>query len=278
LINYENVRAYIMKKIYLNLKRFDIPRCFGGVNDLGEKEEYAKKITSFIDSLNDFKYTIFFQESNLIPALKVAKNIYIGCQGVHYDDVEIGHNFGAFTTFRTAKSMTSIGVNDVIIGHCEERKHLNYLVSLGGNNGDINLILNEEIKRATSQKMNVLYCIGEKIEEQNNKYEILKKQILTGLKDVDLKYITIAYEPVWAIGPGKVPPNKEYIEDIVKYIKTIVCVDVVYGGGLKEDNAKMIASIKDLDGGLIALTRFGKDFGFYLDDFKKIIDTYKGGL
>lgn len=267
-----------MKNIYLNLKRFDIPSSMGGVNKIGCKENYGKTITSFIEKLNGFNFVIFFQESNLLPSLEVANETRIGCQSVHYDDVNEGQNFGAFTTFRTAKSMTSIGVKDTIIGHCEERKHLNYIMSFAGNAGDINLILNQEIKMAIKEKMKVLYCIGEKADEQANKYEVLKKQIEVGLRDIDLKYITIAYEPVWAIGPGKTPPDKEYIQDIARYIKSLVNVEVVYGGGLKIENAKMIASIPELDGGLIALTRFGKDFGFYLDDFKKIVDKYREGL
>ncbi len=267
-----------MKTIYLNLKRFDIPKSIGGVNNIGANESYASQITKYIEELTGFNFVIYFQESNLLPSLKEANKTRIGCQGVHYEDVELGKNFGAFTTFRTAKSMTSIGVKDCLIGHCEERKHLNYIMSLGGNNGDINTILNQEIKMATKEKMNVLYCIGEKAEEQENKYEVLKRQIEVGLKDVDLKYITIAYEPVWAIGPGKTPPDREYIEDIANYIKSLVNVKVVYGGGLKVENAKMIASINSLDGGLIALTRFGKDFGFNLEDFSEIVNTYKKGL
>ena len=126
--------------------------------------------------------------------------------------------------------------------------------------------------------MNVLYCIGERDFEQSKKYDVLKEQLLVGLDGVDLSKITIAYEPVWAIGPGKIPPDRDYILDIVKFIKSILAVPVVYGGGLKKDNAKMLASIEELDGGLIALTRFGNDFGFYLDDFEEIVKTYMEGL
>ncbi len=268
-----------MKNIYLNLKRFDIPRELGGINDTALNESYAKTIVSGIEKMNlDIPITIYFQESNLFPALSEAKKIHIGCQSVHYQDVSVGGNFGAFTTSRTAKSMKAIGVNDCLIGHCEERNHLNYLTSLNGGSYDINLILNKEVKCAADLGMNVLYCIGEKMEEQVHKYEVLKNQLLVGLKDVDLSKVTIAYEPVWAIGPGKTPPDKEYIEDIVKHIKSVVPCNVVYGGGLKIDNAKMLASIDELDGGLIALTRFGKDFGFYLSDFEEIVKTYKEGL
>ena len=83
---------------------------------------------------------------------------------------------------------------------------------------------------------------------------------------------------MWAIGPGKTPPGEDYIRDIARHIKSIVDCKVVYGGGLKKENAKMIASIEELDGGLVALTRFGKDFGFYLNDFEEIVETYKKGL
>ena len=133
-----------MKKIYLNLKRFDIPVSFDGINRNEKCETYAKDITEGIEKMNlNLPITIFFQESNLLPALSVNKKVKIGCQSVHYEDVSKGGNFGAFTTFRTAKAMRGIGVSDTIIGHCEERKHLNNLLSLGGNSGDINKILNE---------------------------------------------------------------------------------------------------------------------------------------
>ena len=268
-----------MKNIYLNLKRFDIPTSLDGINNNFTNETYGEDITKGIEDMHlDIPITIYFQESNLISAKKAAKEITIGCQGVHYADVSKGGNFGAFTTSRTAKSMAAIGVKDALIGHCEERNHLNYLTSLGGNKVDINEILNKEVKCAIDAGMNVLYCIGEKLEEQGDKYNVLKNQIEVGLKDVSLSKVTIAYEPVWAIGPGRTPPDKDYIEDIVKFIKSVKDVRVVYGGGLKIDNAKMLASIKELDGGLIALTRFGADFGFYLDDFKKIVETYKEGL
>lgn len=268
-----------MKNIYLNLKRFDIPTSLDGINNNFTNETYGEDITKGIEDMHlDIPITIYFQESNLISAKKAAKEIRIGCQGVHYADVSKGGNFGAFTTSRTAKSMAAIGAKDALIGHCEERNHLNYLTSLGGNKVDINEILNKEVKCAIDAGMNVLYCIGEKLEEQGDKYNVLKNQIEVGLKDVSLSKVTIAYEPVWAIGPGRTPPDKDYIEDIVKFIKSVKDVRVVYGGGLKIDNAKMLASIKELDGGLIALTRFGADFGFYLDDFKKIVETYKEGL
>lgn len=88
----------------------------------------------------------------------------------------------------------------------------------------------------------MLYCVGEKSEEQDKWQEVIKEQIGIGLKGVDKSKVCIAYEPVWAIGTSKTPPDKDYITKIAKYIKEITGgIDVVYGGGLKQANAKMLA-------------------------------------
>lgn len=267
-----------MKVIYLNLKRFDIPKKLDGINDLDSPLFWAEKITSYIDKMGYENITIFFPEMHLINAKKHAKNINIGAQSLHYKDVEKGGNFGAFTTLRTASSLKAIDVNNVIIGHLEERIDLGEINRLANGNLNVSEILNQKMLMAQNKNMKILYCIGEKSEEQEFKYDVLKNQLNTGLKGINLENVTIAYEPVWAIGVGKTPPTKEYISDIVKYIKSLYNVNVVYGGGLKLDNAEMLASIEELDGGLIALTRFGSDFGFYLDDFKAIVDTYYKGV
>ena len=89
--------------------------------------------------------------------------------------------------------------------------------------------------------------------------------------------VVIAYEPVWAIGPGKTPPGREFIQEVAQVIKGITGgLDVVYGGGLKADNAQMLASIPEIAGGLIALTRFTGEIGFYPDEYIEIIRLYLG--
>ena len=94
---------------------------------------------------------------------------------------------------------------------------------------------------------------------------------------VDKSRVVIAYEPIWSIGPGKTPADKPYIEKIARFVKEQTGgLDVVYGGGLKADNAAMLASIADIDGGLIALTRFSGEIGFYPDEYLEIIRLYLG--
>ena len=106
---------------------------------------------------------------------------------------------------------------------------------------------------------------------------MIRGEFCWGLEGVDKSRVTIAYEPIWAIGPGKTPPNKEYITKIGAFIKTVTGgMDVVYGGGLKHDNAEMLASIPEIDGGLIALTRFQGDIGFYPEEYLEIVRIYMG--
>ena len=98
-----------------------------------------------------------------------------------------------------------------------------------------------------------------------------------GLAGVDKSRVVIAYEPVWSIGPGKTPADKDYITKIARFVKERTGgMDVVYGGGLKADNAAMLASIEEIDGGLIALTRFQGEIGFYPAEYLEIIRLYLG--
>ena len=140
-----------------------------------------------------------------------------------------------------------------------------------------NRLLNKEIKAAIARGMKVLYCIGEKSEEQEAWQEVLGEQLDIGLDGVDKSQVVIAYEPIWSIGPGKTPADKPYIEKIARFVKERTGgIPVVYGGGLKKDNAEMLASIEEIDGGLIALTRFSGEIGFYPDEYLEIIRTYLG--
>ena len=106
---------------------------------------------------------------------------------------------------------------------------------------------------------------------------MLGEQLDVGLAGVDKSQVVIAYEPIWSIGPGKTPADKPYIQKIARFVKERTGgVPVVYGGGLKSDNAEMLASIPEIDGGLIALTRFSGEIGFYPDEYLEIIQKDLG--
>ena len=141
----------------------------------------------------------------------------------------------------------------------------------------VNRLLNRECKAAQAAGLSVLYCIGEKSEEQDAWQEVLGAQLDAGLDGLDKSRVVIAYEPIWSIGPGKTPADKPYIEKIARFVKERTGgLPIVYGGGLKTDNAAMLASIAEIDGGLIALTRFSGEIGFYPEEYLDIIRLYLG--
>ena len=277
-----------MKHIFLNLKRFDVPVSLGGVNRIAPLNEWGTYIVKNTQEAlkkydpSEVEFVQYFPEAHLLNAVAARcenSPVQVGCQSVYRMNTAVGGNFGAFTTNRPVSIMTAMDVNYTIIGHCEERNDKMGILAEAGvvDTKAVNRILNQEIKLAVANGMKVLYCIGEKDTELENWDEVLREQLEIGLEGVDKSQVVIGYEPIWSIGPGKTPAGKDYITKIARFVKEVTGgIDVVYGGGLKVDNAEMLASIEEIDGGLIALTRFQGEIGFYPDEYIEIIRTYLG--
>ena len=277
-----------MKHIFLNLKRFDVPVALGGVNRIAPLNEWGTYIVKNTQENlkkydpSEVEFVQYFPEAHLLNAVAARcenSPVQVGCQSVYRMNTAVGGNFGAFTTNRPVSIMKAMDVNYTIIGHCEERNDKMGILAEAGvvDTKAVNRILNQEIKLAVANGMKVLYCIGEKDTELENWDEVLREQLEIGLEGVDKSQVVIGYEPIWSIGPGKTPAGKDYITKIARFVKEVTGgIDVVYGGGLKVDNAEMLASIEEIDGGLIALTRFQGEIGFYPDEYIEIIRTYLG--
>lgn len=307
-----------MRDIFVNLKRFDVPRRLGGVcpeNDPVQWIEYVidESIRLGIGQLSGARVTLFIPEALLANAIcqlrsyapERTASLAIGCQGVFREDVTPGGNFGAFTSNRPATAMRNLGCDWAMVGHSEERKDklgiiakydpavLTDAAQRKQANQAVDGLLNQEIDCALKAGINVLFCVGETaaekgtgdFETQKPRIEaVLRAQLEQGLNGVaDLAdRVAIGYEPIWAIGPGKVPPGAEYIDFVAAFIKQTMQAlygfkpSVVYGGGLKAENAGMIGGIATVDGGLIALTRFSGEIGFYPEELRIIIDKYIG--
>lgn len=277
-----------MKYICLNLKRFEVPRELGGVNSLAPVREWGAQVVAQTQEglcahQDKARFIQYLPEAHLLPALGALDSdapLALGCQGLHWQDIAPGGNFGAFTSLRPAAAMRALGVQSAIIGHCEERRAKADLLKAAGvtDFAAVNTVLNQELRCAAKAGMSMLYCIGEQAEERGRWREVLRAQLQEGLRDVPREGLMIAYEPVWAIGPGKTPPDRETIQETARFIKAETGgLPLLYGGGLKADNAAMLASIPEVDGGLIALTRFAGEIGFYPDEYLHIIDIYLGG-
>lgn len=309
-----------MKKFFVNLKRFDIPRSMGGICASDDSKRWIQGIMDEsvklgLGRLGAADITYLLPESLIISAYErlssyseeEVNSINIGCQSVFREDT-VGGNYGAFTTNRPAAAAKNLGCSWTIVGHSEERKDKLGLISRFdpgcGTDGEkrrkaaraVDAVMGEELLCALNAELKVLYCIGEtaeekgdgEFEEQRPRIEaVLKAQLVQGLKGVENRRpgesLIIGYEPIWAIGPGKTPPGSEYISFVSSYIKSVVAGEfgfdpvVVYGGGLKEENAGRISKIEAIGGGLVALTRFTGEIGFYPEDLKKIINKYLEG-
>ena len=307
-----------MPEIFINLKRFDVSKRFGGLCPIDNPIHWIEGVIEDsvkygLGSLPDTHIAYLLPEGLVASATQKLNSypdekttaIGIGCQGVHWEDVSPGSNFGAFTTSLPASAAIGLGCSWAIIGHSEERKAKSQIITLfepsvnqntslrAKASQTINELVNAEVVSALKVGLNVLLCIGETAEErgegefseQQPRIEaVLKSQLISNLKDADgfsNQKIVIGYEPLWAIGPGKTPPGKEYISFVSSYIEKIVKENfgfkpvVVYGGGLKEENAGMIASIDSIGGGLVALTRFTGEIGFDVVGLKGIIAKYQ---
>lgn len=167
--------------------------------------------------------------------------IGVGAQNCHYAES------GAYTGEISANMVKSAGAKYVIIGHSERRAYF----------GETNDLLNKKLVSAISHDLKVIFCIGETLEEKENYQAVLKKQILEGFAGLtDFSNVIVAYEPVWAIGTGKVATTED-IDEIHGFIKSTikenfkVDLPILYGGSVKSSNSGEILALNNVDGVLI---------------------------
>lgn len=217
---------------------------------IADVEAYAE---AFLPLVQDCKneIAIFPPYTNLMFAKQklTASKVLLGAQNVASEPK------GAYTGEVSAEMLKGVGVNIVLVGHSERRKHF----------AEKNETINKKIKESLSAGLKIVLCVGEtKTERFNNKYkQIIQKQLseaLKGLYENELKNIIIAYEPVWSIGTGEVPTTKQ-IEQAVQIARQQVSTDfspltgknikVVYGGSVNSINAKQFANINGVNGLLV---------------------------
>ncbi|MBP9021591.1 MAG: triose-phosphate isomerase [Spirochaetes bacterium] len=162
---------------------------------------------------------------------------------------------GAFTGEISPKMVKDAGAKYILIGH-SERRHIFK---------ESDELLNKKVKAAYDNDLIPMLCIGELLEEYEagKTNEVCKKQLVEGLKDItadQAKKLTVAYEPVWAIGTGKVA-TPEIAESVQKYVRSVLAdmfgqdiadlIPILYGGSAKPDNAAGLLSQPNVDGLLI---------------------------
>ncbi len=217
--------------------------------------ETASLINELKERLKDFRNEVDVVICPPYTSLVVAKSlikdslIKLGAQNMsHYDD-------GAYTGEVSAKMLTAIGCEFVILGHSERRQYFR----------ETDELINAKIKKALSAGLTPIVCIGETLEERES--GITDKIITTQLKGVlheltssEVEKLVIAYEPVWAIGTGK-NATPEQANQVHKLIRKLIGqiyfwalaekIIIQYGGSMNAQNASSLLSQSDIDGGLI---------------------------
>ncbi|MBQ6707316.1 MAG: triose-phosphate isomerase [Clostridia bacterium] len=188
---------------------------------------------------------------DLQTALEATKdsNIKIGAENCYWAES------GAFTGEISAKMLKTIGVEYVIIGHSERRTFF----------GDTDETVAKRTRGALDAGLKVILCVGEYLEQRDLgiTIEVVRMQTkiaLNGVSADELKNIIIAYEPVWAIGTGRVatPDQAQEVNHAIRevlaelYGKDVAdTVTVQYGGSMNAGNAAELLAQEDIDGGLI---------------------------
>ncbi len=165
-------------------------------------------------------------------------------------------NNGAYTGEISASMLKDLKMNYCLVGHSERRHILN----------EEDAVLSDKVSRLYENNLKVIYCIGETLEQYKNKETktILKNQIRALFKKNKLNIVSkprnliLAYEPVWAIGTGLIPTDKELTNTFNFIYKTInsltnnkSSLKILYGGSVTPDNAFMLMKTKHMDGLLI---------------------------
>lgn len=162
---------------------------------------------------------------------------------------------GAHTGEISVHMLKDVGVTIVILGH-SERRHVY---------GEKDDFINSKLKLALANGMEVILCVGEKLEERESGITetVVEEQIVKGLAGVtaaDLKQVTIAYEPVWAIGTGKTATPEDadavhaFIRQKIAGLYNRAAADnlvIQYGGSVKPDNVKGLMTKENIDGALV---------------------------
>ena len=198
---------------------------------------------------------------DIVPVAEAVKgtNVAVGAENFYIEDK------GAFTGEISAPMLLDAGVKYVIIGHSERREYFK----------EDDAFLNKKVKKAFEAGLTPILCCGESLElrERNAYKDWINLQIKADLEGVTAEQVAsmvIAYEPIWAIGTGKVATT-EQAEEVCAAIRACIgeiydeataqAIRIQYGGSVSAASAPELFAQPDIDGGLVGGASLKPDFG-----------------
>ncbi|MBE5962855.1 MAG: triose-phosphate isomerase [Lachnospiraceae bacterium] len=198
---------------------------------------------------------------SLMTAIETAKgsNIKIGAENMFYEES------GAYTGEISPAMLTDIGVEYVIIGHSERRAYF----------AETDITVNKKVLKAFEHHITPIICCGESLEQREQGITLgwIRGQVEKAFMNVtkeQAKTAIIAYEPIWAIGTGKVATS-EQAEEVCHFIRECVerlydeetaeTIRIQYGGSVTAASAPELFAMPDIDGGLVGGASLKPEFG-----------------
>ena len=198
---------------------------------------------------------------DIIPAMEAAKgsNINIGAENMYYEDK------GAYTGEISPAMLKDAGVKYVVIGHSERREYF----------AETNETVNKKALKAFEYGITPIICCGESLtqREQGITIDWIRQQIKIAFLNIPAKNAAkavIAYEPIWAIGTGKVATT-EQAQEVCQSIRSCIAeiydeataeaIRIQYGGSVSAGSAPELFAQPDIDGGLVGGASLKPDFG-----------------
>ena len=182
---------------------------------------------------------------------------------------------GAFTGEISAPMLAELGCDGVVLGHSERRQYF----------GETDEGVNRKLKAAIEAALHPIVCVGETLQEResNRTWEVVSRQVrgaLAGIPAAQIAALTLAYEPVWAIGTGKTATTSQ-AQEVHGQIRGLLrelagpqpaeAVRIQYGGSVKPENAAELLSQQDIDGALVG------GASLKVEDFARIISRAAAG-
>lgn len=236
----------------------------------GEAKKFAQELVNNLKKINDDVIAMIappFTALEGVGSIIKGSKIKLGAQNINDNED------GAFTGEISANMLLDLGVEYVIIGHSERRHIYN----------ESNELINKKVLKSLSKGLKPILCVGELLTEREaGKTEnIIKEQVVKGLNGVgkdQMKNLAIAYEPVWAIGTGKVA-TPEQAEEVHLFIRNLIVelydkniasdLIIQYGGSVKPDNIDGLMAKENLDGALVGGASLKTDSFCRLVNFNK---------
>ncbi len=216
-----------------------------------EAEELAGRLKQLVSDIAEVDIMVApaFTALGVVSHILKGSRIGLGAQNVFWETE------GAYTGEVSARMLKAEGCTYVIIGHSERRQYF----------GETNAAVNRKVRAAVGEGITPVLCVGETEaeREKGETFSVVQEHVekgLEGFRSHELERVTIAYEPVWAIGTGKTA-TREQAQEVHQFIRGRIqsgwgnsianSLRILYGGSVKPDNISKLMSMEDIDGALV---------------------------